>query len=90
MTKKRRFQVHAFDGRPVIGICNTWPEPTPRNSDLRDLVKSVKRAARVPEPPLYERGCAKPYIDHVLQAGRGTDLDFLVGKDTHLDTRESQ
>ena len=28
---------HSFDGRPVIGICNTWSELTPCNSGLRDL-----------------------------------------------------
>lgn len=89
MTKKRGFPDHAFDGRPVIGICNTWSEPTPCNSDLRDLAQSVKRGAWVPEPPLYERGYAKLHIDHVLQAGRGAELDFLVGKDTRLVTRES-
>ena len=32
-----------FDGRPVIGICNTWSELTPCNSHLRDLAKFVKR-----------------------------------------------
>lgn len=42
-----------------------------------------------PEKPAYTRGYAKLYIDHVLQADRGADLDFLVGKDTRLVTRES-
>ena len=32
-----------FDGRPVIGICNTWSELTPCNSNLRDLAEFVKR-----------------------------------------------
>src|SRR5947199_3555895 len=32
-----------FDGRPVIGICNTWSELTPCNSHFRDLAESVKR-----------------------------------------------
>ncbi|WP_114284751.1 IlvD/Edd family dehydratase [Candidatus Halocynthiibacter alkanivorans] len=48
-----------------------------------------RRAAWVPEPPHYTRGYAKLYIDHVLQADKGADLDFLVGKDTRLVTRES-
>jgi len=34
---------HLFDGRPVIGICNTWSELTPCNSSLRDLAEGVKR-----------------------------------------------
>ncbi len=33
----------AFDGRPVIGICNTWSELTPCNTGLRDLAEYVKR-----------------------------------------------
>lgn len=32
-----------FDGRPVIGICNTWSELTPCNSHLRELAEFVKR-----------------------------------------------
>jgi L-arabonate dehydrase len=31
-----------FDGRPVIGICNTWSELTPCNAHLRSLADSVK------------------------------------------------
>jgi dehydratase ilvD1 len=34
---------HAFDGRPVIGICNTWSELTPCNGHLRELAEYVKR-----------------------------------------------
>lgn len=89
VTKKRGFPNHAFDGRPVIGICNTWSEPTPRNSDLRELAKSVKCGVWVPESLLYERGYAKLHIVHVLQANRDAELDFLVGKDTRLVTRKS-
>ena len=32
-----------FDGRPVIGICNTWSELTPCNAHLRTLADHVKR-----------------------------------------------
>ena len=32
-----------FDGRPIIGICNTWSELTPCNAHLRDLAERVKR-----------------------------------------------
>jgi len=32
-----------FDGRPVIGICNTWSELTPCNAQLRILAEHVKR-----------------------------------------------
>jgi L-arabonate dehydrase len=32
-----------FDGRPVIGICNTWSELTPCNAHFRDIAERVKR-----------------------------------------------
>jgi dihydroxy-acid dehydratase len=36
-----------FDGRPVIGICNTWSELTPCNAHLRQLAEHVKRGVLV-------------------------------------------
>ncbi|HMN85316.1 MAG TPA: IlvD/Edd family dehydratase [Bauldia sp.] len=33
----------SFDGRPVIGICNTWSELTPCNAHLRDIAEKVRR-----------------------------------------------
>lgn len=41
--KNQGYPDHAFDGRPIIGICNTWSELTPCNSGLRDLAEKVKR-----------------------------------------------
>lgn len=32
-----------FEGKPVIGICNTWSELTPCNGHLRDVAEIVKR-----------------------------------------------
>lgn len=32
-----------FDGRPVIGICNTWSELTPCNSHFRVIAEHVKK-----------------------------------------------
>ena len=32
-----------FDGRPVIGICNTFSELTPCNAHFRDHAEMVKR-----------------------------------------------
>ena len=32
-----------FDGRPVIGICNTWSELTPCNGHFRELADKVRR-----------------------------------------------
>ncbi|MEL6593585.1 MAG: dihydroxy-acid dehydratase, partial [Bacteroidota bacterium] len=39
----------SFDGRPVIGICNTWSELTPCNAHFRELAEYVKRG-------VYEAG----------------------------------
>ena len=40
---------HMFDGRPVIGICNTWSDLTPCNAHFRVLAEMVKRG-------VYEAG----------------------------------
>jgi L-arabonate dehydrase len=32
----------SFDGRPVIGICNTWSELTPCNQHFREIAQRVK------------------------------------------------
>ncbi len=40
---------HVFDGRPVIGICNTWSELTPCNGHFRVLAEFVRRG-------VYEAG----------------------------------
>ena len=34
---------HEFEGKPVIGICNTWSELTPCNAHFRELAEMVKR-----------------------------------------------
>ncbi len=41
--KNQGFPDQVFDGRPIIGICNTWSELTPCNSHLRILAEGVKR-----------------------------------------------
>jgi dihydroxy-acid dehydratase len=42
-------------------------------------LKKRKAKWKAPKPPL-ERGYWRLYFDHVLQADKGADLDFLVGK----------
>ena len=42
-----------------------------------------------PRRPAYDRGWYKLYVDTVLQADEGCDLDFLVGKSSADVTRES-
>ena len=46
--KNRGVPQDQFDGRPVIGICNTWSELTPCNAHFRALAEHVqaRRAAR--------------------------------------------
>src|SRR6195256_1502095 len=41
--KSQGLPADVFDGRPVIGICNTWSELTPCNAGLRDIAEHVKR-----------------------------------------------
>src|ERR1700684_4237231 len=45
----RGYPPDLFDGRPVIGICNTWSELTPCNAHLREIAERVKRG-------VYEAG----------------------------------
>jgi len=40
---------HEFQGKPVIGICNTWSELTPCNAHFRKIAEHVKRG-------IYEAG----------------------------------
>jgi L-arabonate dehydrase len=40
--KNRGFPQDQFDGRPVIGICNTWSELTPCNSHFRTIADHVR------------------------------------------------
>ena len=59
--KNRGLPDDAFDGRPVIGICNTFSEFTPCNAHFRELVEHVKRgvldAGGVPlEFPVFSCG----------------------------------
>jgi dihydroxy-acid dehydratase len=47
--KNQGLPQHLFDGRPVIGICNTWSELTPCNAHFRRIAEFVKRG-------VYEMG----------------------------------
>lgn len=41
--KSQGIPADQFQGKPVIGICNTWSELTPCNAHFRELAESVKR-----------------------------------------------
>ncbi len=57
--------------------------------DVPEAELQRRRAAWKPAPPSYDRGYARLYVDHVLQAHQGADLDFLVGKSGAPVARES-
>ena len=40
--KAEGFEEPSYEGKPIIGICNTWSELTHCNAHLRDLAESVK------------------------------------------------
>jgi dihydroxy-acid dehydratase len=54
-----------------------------------ELARREPSAAMKAALPAPRRGWERLYIDHVLQADRGADLDFLVGSSGHEVTRES-
>ena len=41
--KNQGIPADEFEGKPVIGICNTWSELTPCNGHFRELAESVKK-----------------------------------------------
>ena len=57
-------------------------------SDEELAVRRKEWEANKPESP-YQRGYYKLYVDHVMQADKGADMDFLVGKSSHVVDRES-
>lgn len=57
--------------------------------DVPEEELARRRAAWQPPPMAHSRGYYKLYTDHVMQADRGADLDFLVGQSGVVVTRES-
>jgi len=57
--------------------------------DIDDAELARRQAAWVAPEPAYTRGWYKLYIDTVLQADEGADLDFLRGSSGSQVTRES-
>jgi L-arabonate dehydrase len=91
--KNQGLPADLFDGRPVIGICNTWSQLTPCNAHLRDLAERVKHgiyeAGGLPlEFPVFSTGesalrpTAMMYRNlaamDVEEALRGNPLDGVV------------
>ncbi len=57
------------------------------NEDELERRRSEPEARPTNQVP--ERGYARLFVDHVLQADRGVDFDFLVGSSGHDVPRES-
>jgi dihydroxy-acid dehydratase len=57
--------------------------------DVSAIEIERRKASWTPSPTPYARGYARLYIDHVMQAHQGADLDFLVGKSGASVARES-
>ena len=54
-----------------------------------ELARRRQAWAAARAPSKYDRGWYRLYIDTVMQADTGVDLDFLVGKSSSEVTRES-
>jgi dihydroxy-acid dehydratase len=65
------------------------------NRRLELLISAEELAARTeawkknPPLPKYSRGYYRLYVEHVMQADRGCDLDFLTGSSGSIVERES-
>ena len=75
------------DGDPVV------LDVPGRRLDLdvpaEELARREPAPAMIAALPGPNRGWQRLYIDHVMQADRGADLDFLVGSSGHVVTRDS-
>ena len=67
-----------------LDVPNRW-----MNLDISEEEMGRRRAAWNGFQSPYDRGYTKIYVEHVNQADKGADLDFLVGKSGTPDLRES-
>ena len=81
--KNQGIPADSFDGRPVIGICNTFSELTPCNAHLRGLAERVKRG-------VYEAG-GLPLEFPVMSLGESNlrPTAMLFRNLASMDTEES-
>ena len=76
---KRGLPEHEFDGRPVIGICNTWSELTPCNIHFRDLAEAVtSRRVRLDRLHRLDDEAVIEELVQVRGIGRWTAQMFLI------------
>src|SRR5258708_14290381 len=69
--KNQGLPQHLFDGRPVIGICNTWSELTPCNAHFRRIADFVKRG-------VFEAAGVPPAVPAVCPVGTLTRPTTLL------------
>jgi dihydroxyacid dehydratase/phosphogluconate dehydratase len=78
-----------WEGKPIIGILNTWSEFNPCHSHFRERAEHVKRgvdeaelevrrAAWVKPELRFHRGWGYMFQRHVTQANEGRDFDHLT------------
>ena len=81
--KNQGIPADEFDGRPVIGICNTFSELTPCNAHLRGIAERVKRG-------VYEKG-GLPLEFPVMSLGESNlrPTAMLFRNLASMDTEES-
>ena len=81
--KNQGIPADGFDGRPVIGICNTFSELTPCNAHLRGIAERVKRG-------VYEAG-GLPVEFPVMSLGESNlrPTAMLFRNLASMDTEES-
>src|SRR6266850_1861721 len=87
--KNRGVPQDMFDGRPVIGICNTWSELTPCNTHFRVLADHVRHGVLVSGGPML----SGKY--HGKDIGSGTNTwsmseDLRAGKITLEEFHEAE
>ncbi|BBM89266.1 L-arabonate dehydratase [Spirochaetota bacterium] len=65
--------------------------PEPVLAERRKILARTQRELLTPtsDKTVYSRGYYKLYIDHVMQADKGADFDFLLGSSGATVTRES-
>ena len=69
--KNQGYPADLFDGRPVIGICNTWSELTPCNAHLLAHAPDAgARAQLLPAPLAVEHRPAGHADGRQVDAGR--------------------
>jgi L-arabonate dehydrase len=83
----------AAAGGPLALVCSgdMITLDVPRRSlrlEIDEQTLAARRAQWTP-PPLPERGWLRLYVEHVLQADKGADLDFLAGRSGATVARDS-